>query len=107
TRRTLAMPPKSLDDHIVATPGTLGGKPRIAGRRIAVQHIAVWHELHGMSVVEIAEEFDLSRADIYAALAYYFDHKDEIDRKIKEGEEFAEEMRKKHPSLVQAKLAER
>src|SRR5689334_21998768 len=100
------MPPKSLDEHIVATPGTLGGKPRIAGRRIAVQHIAVWHELQGMSVAEIADEFDLSLADIYAALAYYFDHRVEIDRKIKEDEEFAEEMRKRTPSKLRAQLDE-
>ena len=33
-----------LAQHIVATPGTAGGKPRIAGRRITVQQIAIWHE---------------------------------------------------------------
>jgi uncharacterized protein (DUF433 family) len=101
------MSPKSLDEHIVITPGTAGGRPRIAGRRIAVQNIAFWHEQQGMSVGEIAEEFDLTLSDIHAALAYYFDHREEIDARAKEDDEFVEEMRKQHPSMVQAKLAER
>ncbi len=34
----------SLVEHIVATPGTCGGKPRIVGHRIRVQDIAILHE---------------------------------------------------------------
>src|SRR6266702_4683321 len=101
------MAPKSLDEHIVATPGTLGGKPRITGRRISVADIVVWHELMRMSADEIADGYDLSLAEIYAALAYYCDHREEIDLGLKKDQAFAEEMRKKHPSLAQAKLAER
>jgi len=41
------MTAKTLDEHIVSTPGVLGGKPRIAGHRISVQDIMVWHELMG------------------------------------------------------------
>ncbi|MEK7732296.1 MAG: DUF433 domain-containing protein, partial [Planctomycetota bacterium] len=33
--------------HIEATPGVCGGRPRIAGHRIRVQDIAVWHESWG------------------------------------------------------------
>jgi len=33
-----------LDEHIEITPGVAGGKPRIAGRRITVQNVAIWHE---------------------------------------------------------------
>jgi uncharacterized protein (DUF433 family) len=54
--------------HIVRTPDVLGGKPRIAGHRIAVQHVVIWHERMGMSVDEIANEYGLSPADIHAAL---------------------------------------
>jgi uncharacterized protein (DUF433 family) len=49
---------RSLDSHIAVDPGICGGKPRIAGRSILVQLIAVWHELAGMSVDEIASEHD-------------------------------------------------
>jgi uncharacterized protein (DUF433 family) len=33
-----------LDDYIEITPGVAGGKPRIAGRWITIQDIAIWHE---------------------------------------------------------------
>lgn len=72
------------NDRIISTPGTVGGKPRIKGRRIAVQHIAVWHYQMGQSVGEIAREYDLDEADVIAALDYYATHKAEIDARIAE-----------------------
>jgi uncharacterized protein (DUF433 family) len=44
-----------IQEHIVSTPDTCGGKPRIAGSRIQVKHIAVKHERQGMTPEEIAE----------------------------------------------------
>ncbi len=98
---------KTLDKHIELTPGVAGGKPRIAGHRITVQNIAIWHERLGKSADEIAAEYDLTLADVYAALAYYFDHREEIDQAIKEGEAFAEALRQRTPSKVRQKLQER
>jgi uncharacterized protein (DUF433 family) len=98
---------KTLDQHIEITPGIAGGKPRIAGHRITVQDIAIWHERQGISADEIAAEYDLSLADVHAALTYYFDHREEIDRSIEEGNAFAEAMRRQTPSKVQQKLRER
>jgi hypothetical protein len=43
----------TLDSHIEITPGTRGDKPRIAGRRIRVHDIAIWHERMGMSAKEV------------------------------------------------------
>jgi uncharacterized protein (DUF433 family) len=97
----------TLDRYIEITPGILGGKPRIAGHRIRVQDVAVWHEHLGMSVDEIANQYDLKLSEIHAALAYYFDHVDEINEHIRKDDEFVEEMRKKYPSLVAQKLKER
>ena len=34
---------RTLDEHIEISPGVLGGKPRIAGHRIAVQDVVIWH----------------------------------------------------------------
>ena len=93
---------KILDHHLEITPGIAGGKPRIAGHRITVQNIAIWHERMGKSADEIAEEYDLTLGDVYAALAYYFDHRDEIDRSIGEGQAFAEALRQRTPSKVRA-----
>jgi len=73
-----------------------GGKPRIAGHRITVQDIAIWHERLGKSPDEIAAEYNLSLAAVYAALAYYFDHRAEIDRTIEEGQAFAEAVRQRN-----------
>ncbi len=98
---------RMLDEHIETTPGVAGGKPRIAGRRITVQNVAIWHERMGKSADEIATEHDLTLADVYAALAYYFDHRAEIDESIREGEALAEALRERTPSKLSQKLAAR
>jgi uncharacterized protein (DUF433 family) len=54
--------------HIETTPGVAGGKPRIAGHRITVQDIVLWHERLSLDADEIATEHDLSLADVHAAL---------------------------------------
>jgi uncharacterized protein (DUF433 family) len=96
----------ALDRHIEITPGIAGGKPRIAGHRITVDDVAVWHERLGMSVDEIASEYDLTPADIHAALAYYFDHREEIDASIAASQAFAEALRKRTPSKLRQRLLE-
>ncbi len=101
------MAPKTLDSHIEITPGIAGGKPRIAGHRITVQNIVIWHERMGKSADEIATEYDLSLADVYAALAYYFDHREEIDASLREGKAFAEALRERTPSKLKQKLQAR
>ncbi len=97
---------KILDDHIEISPGIAGGKPHIAGHRITVQNIVVWYDRLGKSADEIATEYDLNLSDIHAALTYYFDHRDEIDRSIEEDRIFSETLRKTIPSKVQQKLNE-
>jgi len=100
------MTTKTLDQHIEITPGIAGGKPRIAGHRITVENIVIWHERMGKSADEIAAEYDLTLADIHAALAYYFDHRAETDQAIKESAAFAEALRQRSPSQLQQKLQE-
>jgi len=95
---------KILDKHIEITSGIAGGKPHISGHRITVQDVVIWHELMGKSADEIANEYDLTLADIYAALAYYFDHRDEVDRIIKENEAFIKELQLRTPSKLREKL---
>ena len=69
---------KTLDQHIETRPDIAGGKPRIAGHRITVRDIVLWHERLGKSVDEIASDYGLTLADVHAALAYYFDHRADI-----------------------------
>jgi uncharacterized protein (DUF433 family) len=89
--------------RIEVTPGVCGGKPRIAGHRITVQNIAIWHERLGRSAEEIAADYDLELADIYAALVYYFDYKAEIDESIRSDDEFANALRERARSPLQNK----
>lgn len=82
--------------HITATPDTCGGKPRIDGTRIRVQDIYVWHELRGQSPEEIVANFPhLTLASVHAALAYLFDHKEEIIRDIRDDAEYIDAMKAK------------
>jgi uncharacterized protein (DUF433 family) len=97
---------EKLITHIEATPGVAGGKPRIAGRRITVRDIVIWHERLGIGPDEIATEHDLSLADVHAALAYYFDHREEIDRSIEQDDAFVRALRAQVPSKVERKLGE-
>jgi uncharacterized protein (DUF433 family) len=88
--------------HIVRTPGVTGGRPRIAGTRIRVSDIAVSHLLHGNSPEQIATQVYpwLSPGDVHAALAYYHDHRDEIEAQDQEDEEFAERFLADHPEIA-------
>jgi uncharacterized protein (DUF433 family) len=64
--------------EIVTTPEVLGGAPRIEGRRIGVHHVVADALDGGMSPERIAAEYDLDAADVHRALAYYYDHPEEI-----------------------------
>jgi uncharacterized protein (DUF433 family) len=94
-----------ISEHIESTPGVCGGKPRIAGHRIRVEDVVVWHEQQGLSPDEIIAQFpQITLSDVYAALAYYHDHRDEIRKSMRQDEEFAEAMRTKIPSKLLQKL---
>jgi uncharacterized protein (DUF433 family) len=95
-------------EHISITPGVCGGKPCIAGTRIRVQDLYVWHELQGQSADEIVSNFPhLTLGDVYAALAYYWDHRDDMERQRREEEAFVESMKAKIPSPLEEKLRRR
>jgi uncharacterized protein (DUF433 family) len=72
--------------HIVSTPDVRGGKPRIRGHRIAVHDIAI-RTGEGMRPEDIAAMYGLTLGEVHAALSYYYDHRDQIDREIEEEDE--------------------
>jgi uncharacterized protein (DUF433 family) len=95
-------------EHIVSTPETCGGKPRIAGTRIQVKHVVVMHERQAMTPEQIVSEYPhLTLAGIYAALAYYHDHREDVNSDIQAELEWYEEMKAKHPSRLREKLKAR
>lgn len=73
--------------HVVATPGTCGGAPRVGGTRIRVSQIVLMTE-QGMSADEIVSNLPhLRLAQVYGALSYYHDHRAGIDQEIREADE--------------------
>jgi uncharacterized protein (DUF433 family) len=98
----------SLADYIVKTPGVCGGQPRIAGTRIKVKHIFTWVEQMGMTPAQVVAEYPhLTRAQVHAALAYYWSYPDEIHEDMEDEERLVAELKAKAgPSKIQERLAE-
>jgi hypothetical protein len=71
-----------------------------------VQHIVHWHERVGLGADETATECGLTLADVYAALAYYYDHREAIDQAFRADDEFITKLRQRTPSKVSAKLGD-
>ena|ERR1700722_13813652 len=85
--------------HIESPPGISG--QRIIGHRISVQDVVIWHECMRLSVDEIAADHDLTLSEVYAALSFYFDHREEIDDAIDSSNAYIEMMRTGTPSVLQ------
>ncbi|MCC7201719.1 MAG: DUF433 domain-containing protein [Nitrospirae bacterium] len=96
----------ALMQHIEVTSGVAGGKPHIAGHRITVQDIVIWHERIGKSADEIASGYGLTLSDIYAALTYYYDNRREIDEAIQADEEFVAGLRRQIRSKLKDKTGD-
>lgn len=83
-----------LAPHVDSHPNKCGGKPCVAGTRIRVADVSLAIEVHGMTPDGVRGLYpQLTLADVYGAMAYYWDHRDEIDRQIEEEEELADKLR--------------
>jgi len=80
--------------QIVSTPGVLDGAPRIDRHRISVAQVASYHLRGGWPIEEISEAFNLTLAEIHAALSYYYDHREDIDRALQEEADWVEQIKK-------------
>jgi uncharacterized protein (DUF433 family) len=63
--------------HIERHEGICGGEPVIDGLRVTVRHVATLHR-RGETILEIAEALGITEAQVFHALSYFFDHRDEI-----------------------------
>lgn len=94
-----------LEQHIEQSPDVMGGKARIAGHRVRVMDIVIWHEKRGLTADEILALFpSLTLSDVYAALAYYFDHREEIEADLEREREATAELKARYPSKLQMKM---
>ncbi len=95
-------------DYIEMRPSAIHGqKACVAGTRISVEDIYVWYELMGKTADQIVSEYPmLTLPQVYAALAYYFEHTDEIREQRKRGREEADRIKAANPPKLPGKLAD-
>jgi uncharacterized protein (DUF433 family) len=82
-------------DYIVSDPAVRSGRPIIAGTSLCVADVAIAMNFHQQDADGIADWFGLTLSQVYAALAYYFDHKADIDADIAARAKRAEEYKEK------------
>ena len=87
-------------------PGCRGGRPTIIGRGLKVKHIVVDHLCgeDNLTPEEIAERYKATPAQVYAVLAYYFQHKSEIDADIAADIRFSEILESAGPEAAMDSL---
>ncbi len=75
--------------NVERDPTRCGGQPVIVGTRIRVATVLTCYR-QGMSVEEIVQQYPALRpADVHDALAYAYDHMDEIDADLAVDDESA------------------
>ena len=80
------------------------GVPVIAGANTKVSELIAEIQAHGLSSEELCCQLPhLTLGQIYSALAYYWDHKEEVDRDLERRAKLAEDLRRElgQPPLVE------
>src|SRR5258708_4311091 len=78
-RASINLMPATGYRYLVKLPNVRGGNPVIEGTRIGV-HDVVGLIVNGSTVDDVVRSFpDVTRAQVYECLAYYEDHRPEID----------------------------
>jgi uncharacterized protein (DUF433 family) len=80
-------------DLIVVDPEIRSGRPIIGGISVTVADVAIAKIFHHQDADGIAAWYDLSLAQTHAALAYYYQHKEDIDEDIRQGRQIAAEFK--------------
>jgi uncharacterized protein (DUF433 family) len=87
----ISLNPEATTDHphITKTPGVCGGRPVVRGTRIPVKVLVGYYRMND-KVTDIMTGFpNLTAAQLYDALSYYYDHQAEIDADM-EADELSE-----------------
>jgi uncharacterized protein (DUF433 family) len=67
--------------HVIRREGVCGGEPIIDGLRVSVRQVATLY-LRGETIPETAEALNLTEAQVFHGLSYFFDHREEIEALI-------------------------
>ncbi len=70
-------------EAIGADPNIRNGRPYLIGTTVTVVDIAIVRLYQGLDAEGIADWYGLSLLQTHAALAYYYDHKAEIDEQVR------------------------
>jgi len=71
--------------YIVSQADFCGGSPVIRGTKFPVRSVVNYVLRHGISPDELVKEFShLTLAQVYDALSYYYDHKEIIDKDLRD-----------------------
>jgi uncharacterized protein (DUF433 family) len=89
TEPKVELPAGYVYSHITKVPGVCGGRPAIDDTRVRVLNIVYLHK-QGYTPEKMLEEYPLTLAQVHAALAYYYDHQDEIEGYIQEDRAWGE-----------------
>ena len=74
--------------YIVSHKDYCGGSPVIKGTKFPVRSVVNYVLRQGLSPEEIVGEFShLTLAQVYDALSYYYDHKEDVDQELLENSE--------------------
>lgn len=70
-----------------------------------MQDVVIWYEYQGMTPDQIVSHTStITLADVHSALAYYFDHVQEIQEEIRADRDYADGFFRNNPSMLYAKL---
>ena len=84
--------------HITHREGFCGGAPIISGTKFPVRSVVHYILIQGWTPEELVRRFDyLTLAQVYDSLAYYYDHKEEIEEDIRRND--PEEVAKVFPEF--------
>jgi len=74
-------------------PKICNGSPVVAGSRVRIVDVAIEYEYLNRSPDEIINAHPhLKLEQIHDALSYYYEHRTEMDKKIKEDQQFIEKL---------------
>ena len=80
---------------IVVDPNIRNGRPYILGTSVTVADVAIAKLYHAQDADGIADWYALTLPQVYSALAYYYEHKTEVDQQVRSQIRRAEVLKEK------------
>lgn len=68
------------------------GTGYIKGTNIKAEMVARLHVMEQSSIAEVASQYDLSHAEVYSAIAFYYDNQDQLDTEYEKSLKLAKDI---------------